>query len=82
MNLVSNSLGYRSEYRNPVITLRSYVNEELKTVLWCSDNKVSIDLELHGSKVFGLYKLLTNARTRMDGSVSDKDPNRITWRAN
>nr|WP_165852041.1 ATP-binding protein [Mucilaginibacter terrenus] len=56
LNLISNSIKYRSEERNPTIVLRSYVNEDFRTVLECSDNGIGIDLELHGSKIFGLYK--------------------------
>lgn len=55
-NLISNSIKYRSGERELRIVLRSYVNHELRTVLECTDNGLGIDLNLHGNKIFGLYK--------------------------
>lgn len=56
LNLISNALKYRKPDVNPVIRLRSYKDETGSTVLECRDNGLGIDLNLHGQKIFGLYK--------------------------
>jgi signal transduction histidine kinase len=56
MNLLSNSIKYKKEDTPVLITLRTYLDEENRTVLECSDNGQGIDLALHGEKIFGLYK--------------------------
>ncbi|GGB95017.1 sensor histidine kinase [Dyadobacter sediminis] len=55
-NLISNAIKYRNPDKNATIVLRTYRNEQLKTVMECRDNGLGIDLELHGNKIFGLYK--------------------------
>jgi len=56
INLVSNSIKYRSDDKDPEIELKTYINAEQRTVLECRDNGLGIDLKLHGNKIFGLYK--------------------------
>ncbi|MEO7214765.1 HAMP domain-containing sensor histidine kinase [Mucilaginibacter sp.] len=56
INLLSNAIKYRSPERNLKIDLKTYINNDLRTVLECSDNGLGIDLKLHGHKLFGLYK--------------------------
>jgi chemotaxis family two-component system sensor kinase Cph1 len=56
INLISNAIKYRSGERNLKIELKTYIDNELRTVLECSDNGLGIDLTLHGHKLFGLYK--------------------------
>jgi signal transduction histidine kinase len=55
-NLVSNAIKYRNPDCNASIILKTYRNDQMKTVLECRDNGLGIDLELHGKKLFGLYK--------------------------
>ena len=57
MNLISNSVKYRKEAVTPEINIRTYKNENGCTVLEHTDNGIGIDLELHGDKIFGLYKI-------------------------
>ncbi|TDE10533.1 sensor histidine kinase [Dyadobacter psychrotolerans] len=56
MNLVSNGLKYKKENMPVQISLKTYLNENQVKVLEYTDNGVGIDLELHGDKIFGLYK--------------------------
>ncbi|QXV65382.1 PAS domain-containing protein [Mucilaginibacter sp. 21P] len=55
-NLISNAIKYRDTQRPLLITIKTYKNDKLETVLECVDNGVGIDLKLHGQKIFGLYK--------------------------
>jgi chemotaxis family two-component system sensor kinase Cph1 len=57
MNLLSNSIKYRKEAVTPEIDIRTYKNENGCTVLEHTDNGIGIDLQLHGDKIFGLYKI-------------------------
>ncbi|WP_396636504.1 PAS domain S-box protein [Maribacter sp. R77961] len=85
LNLYTNSLKYSSPKRKPVISVSSssknnYIQIEFK------DNGQGIDLERHGSKVFGMYKtfhahkeakgiglfITKNQIESMDGSISLK----------
>jgi chemotaxis family two-component system sensor kinase Cph1 len=54
MNLISNSIKYRKE-ESPQITLKTYT-EGTHIVLECHDNGLGIDMDLHGTRLFGLYK--------------------------
>lgn len=54
-NLVSNAIKYRSPQREPRIEIRTQVRNG-HTVLMVTDNGQGIDLERHGSKLFGLHK--------------------------
>lgn len=56
MNLVTNALKYRKPDVPPVIGLRTYTDRDDQVVLECQDNGLGIDLEIHGKKLFGLYK--------------------------
>ncbi len=56
LNLISNAVKYRRPDVSPFIELASYKNNEGYTVLECKDNGLGIDLNLHGQKIFGLYK--------------------------
>ncbi|WP_158827079.1 sensor histidine kinase [Mucilaginibacter lacusdianchii] len=55
MNLISNGIKYAKPNVNPHICISTYT-ENGKTVLQHTDNGIGIDLELHGEKLFGLYK--------------------------
>jgi signal transduction histidine kinase len=54
-NLISNSIKYRSPYRNPLITLKTYLQNGY-TCLSISDNGLGIDLKSGTYKIFGLYQ--------------------------
>lgn len=56
MNLVSNGIKYKQENKDVRIHLRTYLDEDNVTVFEYCDNGVGINLDLHGDKVFGLYK--------------------------
>lgn len=56
MNLLSNSIKYKKQHEPPLIVLKTYHDETGRTVLECEDNGLGIDLKLHGSRIFGLYK--------------------------
>ncbi|HVV56706.1 MAG TPA: PAS domain-containing protein [Mucilaginibacter sp.] len=56
MNLLTNAVKYRRPGVPPVITLRTYTNPAGSVVFECQDNGQGIDLEIHGKKIFGLYK--------------------------
>jgi PAS domain S-box-containing protein len=58
LNFISNAIRFRHPERQPEISLKSY-QEEGKTVLEISDNGIGIDLERHGSKLFGMFKTFT-----------------------
>jgi PAS domain S-box-containing protein len=54
-NLISNSIKYRRPGISPVIEVESFKTGN-KMGLIFRDNGIGIDLSIHGSKVFGLYK--------------------------
>jgi len=56
VNLISNSIKYRSEKRNLVITIASYRDGSGNTILKFCDNGTGIDLRRHKNHVFGLYQ--------------------------
>ncbi|MCF2447679.1 ATP-binding protein [Dyadobacter sp. CY345] len=56
LNLIANAIKYRRPDVSPFIQLASYKNDDGYTVLECKDNGLGIDLNLHGQKIFGLYK--------------------------
>ena len=56
LNLIANAIKYRKPDLSPFIQLASYKNDDGYTVLECKDNGLGIDLNLHGQKIFGLYK--------------------------
>lgn len=54
-NLISNAVKYRRPDNRPMICISAQATED--TILICvADNGVGIDLEKHGSKIFGLYQ--------------------------
>ena len=55
LNLLTNSIKYRHEDRALQIGIKVYELND-KVVLEISDNGMGIDLELHGHKLFGMYK--------------------------
>lgn len=55
VNLIANSLKYRRPDVDPIISISTRKVGE-RTVIKISDNGLGIDLEKHGSKLFGLYK--------------------------
>lgn len=55
LNLISNAIKYRRSDKVPVISISTrMVNNQIEITV--SDNGLGLDLELHGSKIFGLYK--------------------------
>ena len=54
-NLIRNSIKYRNPDQQPLITIKS-TKENGKIILTFKDNGLGIDLNKHGTKVFGLYK--------------------------
>ncbi|WP_221393801.1 ATP-binding protein [Dyadobacter sp. NIV53] len=55
-NLVSNAIKYRDPEKDAFVILKTYKDNNQKTVLECCDNGLGLDLVLHGKKLFGLYK--------------------------
>ena len=60
MNLLSNAIKYKKEDEDLHISLKTYKNGHGQIVLECKDNGLGINLELHGQKIFGLYKTFHN----------------------
>lgn len=54
-NLISNALKYSHPERKPEIMIRSYQDKK-NTYVKIADNGLGIDLNIHGSSLFGLYK--------------------------
>jgi signal transduction histidine kinase len=54
-NLISNSIKYRSMERLPVITIKSFIEND-RTILSLKDNGIGIDLDKSKNKVFSLYQ--------------------------
>lgn len=54
-NLISNSIKYRKEDEDPVISIKSYKKED-SIVIVLEDNGIGIDMEKYGEHIFGLYK--------------------------
>ncbi|WP_207219956.1 sensor histidine kinase [Emticicia agri] len=55
LNLLTNAIKYRHPDRNPVIYIRTQDSEKY-IILQIEDNGIGIDLNLHGQKLFGMYK--------------------------
>ncbi len=53
-NLISNAIKYRSQERNPIIKINSFLQNE-RLVIRVKDNGLGIDLEKHNNKLFKLY---------------------------
>ncbi len=56
LNLLSNSLKYHDPKRKLVIRVATELGPSKEIILKFSDNGLGIDMELHGNKVFKLYK--------------------------
>jgi signal transduction histidine kinase len=59
LNLLSNSIKYRSPGRQCIVNITAQVAGKY-VVLSIQDNGVGIDLERYGSKLFGMYKTFHN----------------------
>lgn len=59
LNLMTNAVKYRSNERDLVIQLSCTDQDDFR-VLHVKDNGIGIDLNLHGSKIFGMYKTFSN----------------------
>lgn len=55
LNLITNAIKYKHPERDPIITIKTYIEDGNKC-LRVSDNGRGIDLELFKDKVFGMYK--------------------------
>ncbi|EMK01773.1 MULTISPECIES: PAS domain-containing sensor histidine kinase [unclassified Leptospira] len=55
LNLISNSIKYRSPHRTPKIDIRTEISEG-KYLLIVEDNGLGIDLKKYQNKLFGLHK--------------------------
>ncbi|WP_103069164.1 ATP-binding protein [Aquimarina sediminis] len=55
LNLITNAIKYKHPDRDPVIRIRTYVNDDNK-YLEISDNGIGIDMQLFKDKIFGMYK--------------------------
>jgi PAS domain S-box-containing protein len=58
-NILSNAIRYNHPERNPIITFKWLIEDEMK-VLEISDNGVGIDLVKNADKIFGMYKTFSN----------------------
>jgi PAS domain S-box-containing protein len=56
LNLLDNALKYHSPQRQPVITIRTYYNENRSLIMEVQDNGLGINLERYGHQVFKLRK--------------------------
>lgn len=56
LNLMSNAIKYRSDHRTLTIDIQFTLNKEGRPVMTFTDNGSGIDMNRHGSKIFGLYK--------------------------
>jgi PAS domain S-box-containing protein len=54
-NLITNSIKYKQDGIDPVINISSLKTDD-HVLIKFSDNGLGIDLQTHGSKLFGLYK--------------------------
>ncbi len=55
LNLITNAIKYKHEDRDPVIEIKTYIEENTK-YLKVTDNGRGIDMKLFKDKVFGMYK--------------------------
>jgi len=55
LNLITNGIKYKHADRNPLITIKTYIEGDNK-FFEISDNGVGIDLDKFGDKLFGMYK--------------------------
>lgn len=55
LNMMTNAIKYRSPERDPIIRLYTEQDKDY-TILCIQDNGIGIDLDMHGKKLFGMYK--------------------------
>lgn len=55
LNLITNSIKYRHQDRNPHIKIKTFNNDGLYSMTLC-DNGLGIDLTNFGATIFGMYK--------------------------
>jgi signal transduction histidine kinase len=55
LNMLTNAVKYRSDKRKLSIKIESWAENQFE-VIAITDNGIGIDLQLHGSKIFGMYK--------------------------
>ena len=55
VNLITNSIKYRHQDRNPVIEIYSYMDKDTPCLM-VKDNGIGIDLEKYGSRIFNIYQ--------------------------
>lgn len=73
LNLISNALRYSKTDQNPVITLSCF-HQDNQMILKIADNGIGIDLNKHGSKMFGIYQTFNgNADARGFGLFITKN---------
>ncbi|MEO9485707.1 MAG: PAS domain-containing sensor histidine kinase [Ekhidna sp.] len=73
LNIVSNSIKYRSNERDSFIEIRARIDEEC-TLITVSDNGIGIDLCKHRKKLFGMYETFhTNDDSRGFGLYITKN---------
>lgn len=59
VNLITNSIKYKHSDRDPCIVIAAETTND-QTLITVSDNGIGIDLNLHGHKLFGMYKTFHN----------------------
>ena len=55
LNFLTNAIKYQSANRNPIVTINAKRKDNF-VVLSVEDNGLGIDLNIHGDKLFGMYK--------------------------
>lgn len=63
LNLITNSIKYKSNDRKLVVSLKTRKNKD-QTILYFSDNGIGINMDKFGNKIFGLYQRF---HTKIDG---------------
>ena len=63
INLLTNSIKYRSDKRKLIISLKTRFKKD-HTILYFSDNGLGMDMNKFGNKIFGLYQRFHN---KIDG---------------
>ena len=56
LNLITNAIKYRAPNRAPKIIFKTYIEKDGMIILTCEDNGMGINLQKHGTKLFGLNK--------------------------
>ncbi|RZK78030.1 MAG: PAS domain S-box protein [Pedobacter sp.] len=59
LNFFTNAVKYKHPNRLPEVIVSAFV-EDGHTIIEIKDNGIGIDLELHGNKLFGMYKTFHN----------------------